>query len=141
MQTKHTKEANQEFKPQLAMMEYFKPVSVSDPLRSEKSMSPSKESEPVLKKVKLHEESLEDQSKIVLKSGDEEQVLGRKAVQTSTESGCLSASIEKKSKLEKVKERSLTPSQNVSKGEDEDMDEEMDQSHSPIVFNSKCNLN
>ena len=53
------------------MMEYFKPVTIPGPQEGP-------------------EDSLE-QSKIVLKSEDEDQVLGRKAIQTSTESDFLSS--------------------------------------------------
>ena len=108
------------------MMEYFKPVSVLGPQEGP-------------------QETLE-QSKIVLESEDEEQVLGRMAIQTSTESEVLSssASREEKSKLKNVKQTSFAPPQNVPKVEDdddEDMEKEIDQTPRKLDLIPKCNLN
>ena len=106
-------------------MEYFKPVSVSGPQKGP-------------------EDSLE-QSKTVLKSEDKEQILGRKIIGTSTESGFLSssASREDESKLKNVKEISFAPPQNVPKVEDddEDMEKEIGQTPKTLDLFSKCNLN
>ena len=107
------------------MMEYFKPLSVSGPQEGP-------------------EDSLE-QSKIVLKSEDEEQVLGRKAIQTSTESDFLSssASREEKTKLKNVKQIYFAPPQNAPNVEDddEDMEKEVNQPPRKLDLISKCNLN
>ena len=128
LQYNDTKENNHHFKPPLAMMEYFKPVSIPGPQEGP-------------------EESLElDHSKIVFKSEDEEQVLERKAIQTSTASDFLSSSTSKveTSKSKNVNQRSFAPSQNVPimvEDDDEDMDKEIDQTPKTLDLFSKCNLN
>ena len=109
------------------MMEYFKPVSVA-----------------VAGPQEGPQESL-DHSKVVLKSEDEEQVLGRMAIQTSTESDFLSSpvSTEETSKSKNVKEISFAPPQNIPKVEDddEDMEKKIGQTPKTLDLFSKCNLN
>ena len=107
------------------MMEYFKPVTIPGPQEGP-------------------EDSLE-QSKTVLKSEDKEQILGRKIIGTSTESGFLSssASREEKTKLKNVKQIYFAPPQNAPNVEDddEDMEKEVNQPPRKLDLISKCNLN